>query len=148
VLISLPEQQFARFRRPTGRVELWSHPQRFAGRIRELSPAADPRRAPSPRASPSPAARSRPNWARAPGCSSAAEADAAVGAAVGGDCGKRPGLRVAGRKDTLERPRCGRRLRRQRAGARRPWPATGWLPPVAMCCARASRCARWIAATV
>ena len=45
VLISLPEQQFARFAvgQPVS-VELWSHPQaRFQGRIRELSPAADPR---------------------------------------------------------------------------------------------------------
>lgn len=45
VLIGLPEQQFARF--AVGQavsVELWSHPgQRFEGRIRELSPAADPR---------------------------------------------------------------------------------------------------------
>ncbi|MGE7993663.1 efflux RND transporter periplasmic adaptor subunit [Pseudomonas sp. NPDC089554] len=45
VLIGLPEQQFARF--TVGQavsVELWSHPdQRFDGRIRELSPAADPR---------------------------------------------------------------------------------------------------------
>ncbi|AUG00578.1 efflux RND transporter periplasmic adaptor subunit [Pseudomonas sp. 09C 129] len=45
VLISLPEQGFGRFR--IGQlvsVELWSQPdQRFAGQIRELSPAADPR---------------------------------------------------------------------------------------------------------
>lgn len=45
VVIGLPEQQFARF--SVGQavsVELWSHPeQRFEGRIRELSPAADPR---------------------------------------------------------------------------------------------------------
>ncbi|MFB4390900.1 MULTISPECIES: efflux RND transporter periplasmic adaptor subunit [unclassified Pseudomonas] len=45
VLIGLPEQQFARF--AVGQavsVELWSHPdQRFEGRIRELSPAADRR---------------------------------------------------------------------------------------------------------
>ncbi|MFJ9991226.1 efflux RND transporter periplasmic adaptor subunit [Pseudomonas putida] len=45
VAIGLPEQQFARF--SVGQavsVELWSHPeQRFEGRIRELSPAADPR---------------------------------------------------------------------------------------------------------
>ncbi|MGE8166740.1 efflux RND transporter periplasmic adaptor subunit [Pseudomonas putida] len=45
VAISFPEQQFARF--AVGQavsVELWSHPgQRFEGRIRELSPAADPR---------------------------------------------------------------------------------------------------------
>ncbi|MBC3421565.1 efflux RND transporter periplasmic adaptor subunit [Pseudomonas sp. RW3S2] len=45
VAIGLPEQQFARF--TVGQavtVELWSHPeQRFEGRIRELSPAADPR---------------------------------------------------------------------------------------------------------
>jgi len=45
VAIGLPEQQFARF--AVGQqvsVELWSHPnQRFEGRIRELSPAADPR---------------------------------------------------------------------------------------------------------
>ncbi|MDF9616085.1 efflux RND transporter periplasmic adaptor subunit [Pseudomonas entomophila] len=45
VAIGLPEQQFARF--GVGQVvsvELWSHPnQRFEGRIRELSPAADPR---------------------------------------------------------------------------------------------------------
>ncbi len=45
VLISLPEQNFARFKvgQPVS-VELWSQrDQRFAGRIRELSPAADPR---------------------------------------------------------------------------------------------------------
>ncbi|ANI33100.1 efflux RND transporter periplasmic adaptor subunit [Pseudomonas plecoglossicida] len=45
VAIGLPEQQFARFAvgQPVS-VELWSHPQaRFQGRIRELSPAADPR---------------------------------------------------------------------------------------------------------
>ncbi len=45
VLISLPEQNFARFKvgHPVS-VELWSQrDQRFAGRIRELSPAADPR---------------------------------------------------------------------------------------------------------
>lgn len=45
VSIGLPEQQFSRF--TVGQavsVELWSHPdQRFDGRIRELSPAADPR---------------------------------------------------------------------------------------------------------
>ncbi|MHA6163948.1 efflux RND transporter periplasmic adaptor subunit [Pseudomonas sichuanensis] len=45
VVIGLPEQQFARF--SVGQavsVELWSHPNaRFEGRIRELSPAADPR---------------------------------------------------------------------------------------------------------
>ncbi|AIZ31873.1 efflux RND transporter periplasmic adaptor subunit [Pseudomonas parafulva] len=45
VAIGLPEQQFARFAvgQPVS-VELWSQPgQRFVGRIRELSPAADPR---------------------------------------------------------------------------------------------------------
>ena len=45
VLISLPEQAFARFKigLPVS-VELWSQPgQRFSGRIRELSPAADPK---------------------------------------------------------------------------------------------------------
>lgn len=45
VAIALPEQQFARVAigQPVS-VELWSHPQaRFQGRIRELSPAADPR---------------------------------------------------------------------------------------------------------
>ncbi|AZD90622.1 MULTISPECIES: efflux RND transporter periplasmic adaptor subunit [Pseudomonas] len=45
VLISLPEQGFGRFHigQPVS-VELWSQPgQRFAGQIRELSPAADPR---------------------------------------------------------------------------------------------------------
>ncbi|EJL05201.1 efflux transporter, RND family, MFP subunit [Pseudomonas fluorescens Q2-87] len=45
VLISLPEQSFGRFKigQPVS-VELWSQPdQRFSGRIRELSPAADPR---------------------------------------------------------------------------------------------------------
>ncbi|HCN47231.1 MAG TPA: efflux RND transporter periplasmic adaptor subunit, partial [Pseudomonas sp.] len=45
VLISLPEQNFGRFAvgQPVA-VELWSQPgQRFEGRIRELSPAADPR---------------------------------------------------------------------------------------------------------
>lgn len=45
VLISLPEQNFGRFAvgQPVT-VELWSQPgQRFDGRIRELSPAADPR---------------------------------------------------------------------------------------------------------
>jgi len=45
VLIGLPEQQFGRFEvgQPVT-VELWSQPdQRFSGRIRELSPAADPR---------------------------------------------------------------------------------------------------------
>jgi multidrug efflux system membrane fusion protein len=45
VLISLPEQNFGRFK--TGQavtVELWTQPgQRFSGRIRELSPSADPR---------------------------------------------------------------------------------------------------------
>ena len=45
VLISLPEQNFGRFK--TGQavtVELWTQPgQRFPGRIRELSPSADPR---------------------------------------------------------------------------------------------------------
>jgi multidrug efflux system membrane fusion protein len=45
VLISLPEQNFSRFK--TGQavtVELWTQrEQRFPGRIRELSPAADPR---------------------------------------------------------------------------------------------------------
>lgn len=45
VLISLPEQNFGRFKigQPVT-VELWSQPgQRFAGSIRELSPAADPK---------------------------------------------------------------------------------------------------------
>ncbi|MCR4541424.1 efflux RND transporter periplasmic adaptor subunit [Pseudomonas sp. 18.1.10] len=45
VSISLPEQGFGRFKigQPVS-VELWSQPdQRFAGRIRELSPAADPK---------------------------------------------------------------------------------------------------------
>ena len=45
VLISVPEQAFARFKigQPVS-VELWSQPdQRFSGRIRELSPSADPR---------------------------------------------------------------------------------------------------------
>lgn len=45
VAIGVPEQQFSRFAvgQPVS-VELWSHPgQRFDGRIRELSPAADPR---------------------------------------------------------------------------------------------------------
>jgi multidrug efflux system membrane fusion protein len=44
VLISLPEQAFERFK--VGQdvaVELWSQPdQRFSGRIREMSPSADP----------------------------------------------------------------------------------------------------------
>jgi multidrug efflux system membrane fusion protein len=45
VLISLPEQSFGRFKvgQPVS-VELWTQPdQRFSGRIRELSPAADPK---------------------------------------------------------------------------------------------------------
>jgi multidrug efflux system membrane fusion protein len=45
VLISFPEQSFGRFKvgQPVS-VELWSQPdQRFDGRIRELSPAADPK---------------------------------------------------------------------------------------------------------
>lgn len=45
VLISLPEQDFGRFKigLPVS-VELWSQPgQRFSGRIRELSPSADPK---------------------------------------------------------------------------------------------------------
>ena len=45
VLISLPEQDFGRFKigLPVA-VELWSQPgQRFSGRIRELSPSADPK---------------------------------------------------------------------------------------------------------
>ncbi|WP_426141284.1 efflux RND transporter periplasmic adaptor subunit [Pseudomonas sp. DWP3-1-2] len=45
VLISLPEQNFSRFKigQPVA-VELWTQrEQRFPGRIRELSPAADPR---------------------------------------------------------------------------------------------------------
>ncbi|SEM34139.1 membrane fusion protein, multidrug efflux system [Pseudomonas sp. ok272] len=45
VLISLPEHNFGRFKvgQPVT-VELWSQPgQRFAGSIRELSPAADPK---------------------------------------------------------------------------------------------------------
>jgi multidrug efflux system membrane fusion protein len=45
VSISLPEQSFGRFKvgQPVS-VELWTQPdQRFAGRIRELSPAADPK---------------------------------------------------------------------------------------------------------
>ncbi|WP_223486515.1 efflux RND transporter periplasmic adaptor subunit [Pseudomonas sp. A-RE-19] len=45
VLISLPEQSFGRFKvgQPVS-VELWTQPdQRFPGRIRELSPAADPK---------------------------------------------------------------------------------------------------------
>jgi membrane fusion protein, multidrug efflux system len=45
VLISLPEQAFGRFKigLPVP-VELWSQPgQRFSGRIRELSPSADPK---------------------------------------------------------------------------------------------------------
>ncbi|AYC32032.1 efflux RND transporter periplasmic adaptor subunit [Pseudomonas cavernae] len=44
VLISLPEHAIDRFKiGQTVAVELWSQPgQRFAGRIRELSPAADP----------------------------------------------------------------------------------------------------------
>ena len=45
VLISLPEQNFGRFKvdQPVS-VELWTQPdQRFTGRIRELSPAADPK---------------------------------------------------------------------------------------------------------
>lgn len=45
VLISVPEQSFSRFKiGQTVAVELWAQQdQRFAGRIRELSPAADPR---------------------------------------------------------------------------------------------------------
>ncbi|MGD8219393.1 efflux RND transporter periplasmic adaptor subunit [Pseudomonas thivervalensis] len=45
VLISLPEQGFGRFKiGQSVSVELWSQPdQRFSGRIRELSPAADPK---------------------------------------------------------------------------------------------------------
>jgi len=45
VLISLPEQGFGRFKiGQSVAVELWSQPgQRFTGRIRELSPAADPK---------------------------------------------------------------------------------------------------------
>jgi len=45
VLISLPEQSFGRFKIGQAvAVELWTQPdQRFPGRIRELSPAADPR---------------------------------------------------------------------------------------------------------
>jgi len=45
VAIGIPEQQFGRFRVGQAvNVELWSQPnERFAGRIRELSPAADPR---------------------------------------------------------------------------------------------------------
>ncbi|WP_433886319.1 efflux RND transporter periplasmic adaptor subunit [Pseudomonas vranovensis] len=45
VLIGLPEQNFGRFKvGQTVAVELWSQPdQRFNGRIRELSPSADPR---------------------------------------------------------------------------------------------------------
>ncbi|MEJ5862230.1 efflux RND transporter periplasmic adaptor subunit [Pseudomonas farsensis] len=45
VAIGVPEQQFAQFAVSQAvSVELWSHPnQRFEGRIRELSPAADPR---------------------------------------------------------------------------------------------------------
>jgi multidrug efflux system membrane fusion protein len=45
VSINLPEQHFTRFRiGQTVAVELWTQPgQRFPGRIRELSPAADPR---------------------------------------------------------------------------------------------------------
>ena len=45
VLISLPEQDFTRFKlgMPVS-VELWSQPgQHFSGRIRELSPSADPK---------------------------------------------------------------------------------------------------------
>jgi multidrug efflux system membrane fusion protein len=45
VLISLPEQNFGRFKvgEPVS-VELWTQPgQRFEGRIRELSPSADPK---------------------------------------------------------------------------------------------------------
>jgi multidrug efflux system membrane fusion protein len=45
VSISLPEQSFGRFKvgQPVS-VELWTQPdQRFSGRIRELSPAADPK---------------------------------------------------------------------------------------------------------
>ncbi|MNN19174.1 Multidrug resistance protein MdtA precursor [compost metagenome] len=45
VLISLPEQNFGRFKvgEPVS-VELWTQPdQRLAGRIRELSPSADPK---------------------------------------------------------------------------------------------------------
>ena len=45
VLISFPEQSFGRFKidQPVS-VELWTQPdQRFSGRIRELSPAADPK---------------------------------------------------------------------------------------------------------
>ncbi len=45
VLISFPEQNYARFKigQPVS-VELWTQPgQRFDGRIRELSPAADPK---------------------------------------------------------------------------------------------------------
>ncbi|MHC8399389.1 efflux RND transporter periplasmic adaptor subunit [Pseudomonas sp. MDT1-17] len=45
VSISLPEQSFGRFKvGQSVSVELWTQPdQRFAGRIRELSPAADPK---------------------------------------------------------------------------------------------------------
>ncbi|WP_439861247.1 efflux RND transporter periplasmic adaptor subunit [Pseudomonas sp. MBLB4136] len=44
VLISLPEQAFERFKvGQSVAVELWSQPdQRFSGKIREMSPAADP----------------------------------------------------------------------------------------------------------
>jgi multidrug efflux system membrane fusion protein len=71
VLISLPEQQFARFAvgQPVS-VELWSHPQeRFQGASASCRRPPTRARAPSPRASPSPRRQGRPNWARAPGCS-------------------------------------------------------------------------------
>jgi multidrug efflux system membrane fusion protein len=72
VVIGLPEQQFARFRvgQPVS-VELWSHPKPGSRGVSASCRRPPTRvRAPSPRVSPSPPARPRPNWARAPGCSS------------------------------------------------------------------------------
>ena len=126
VLISLPEQSFGRFKvgQPVS-VELWTQPdQRFAGRIRELSPAADPK-------SRTFAARIAFTAGKVPaelGQSArvfvqTAEAWSAVGAAFGADRGKRRDLRLGRQRQQHleENPGAGRRLRREnRAGARRP----------------------------
>jgi multidrug efflux system membrane fusion protein len=70
VLISLPEQQFARFRRPAGqRGAVVAAAGALPGRIRELSPAADPRSRTFAARIAFTTAATRPNWARAPGCS-------------------------------------------------------------------------------
>lgn len=130
VLIGLPEHSFERFRigQPVS-VELWSQrDRRFAGHIRELSPAADPqsrtfaaRVAFDDRATPAELGQSARVYV------AAAEAVPLSVPFVGADRRGRPGVRLGGRAGQLDPAPAGgahRSLcRGPGAGARRP---EGW----------------------